>query len=128
MQVNQPLEIYTDDPVAHNIHPMPKANPEWNKSQPPNTPPIQTKWEKPEFIPVKCNIHPWMHGYFVVLNTSHYAITGEDGSFSLKGLAPGKYTVTAWQEQYGTQSQDVTISGSETKTLNFVFKVLPYAF
>ena len=128
MQVNQPLEIYTDDPVAHNIHPMPKANPEWNKSQPPNTPPIQTKWEKPEFIPVKCNIHPWMHGYFVVLNTSHYVVTGEDGSFSLKGLAPGKYTLTAWQEQYGTQSQDVTITGSETKTVNFVFKVLPYAF
>lgn len=128
MQVNQPLEIYSDDPVAHNIHPMPKANPEWNKSQPPNTPPIETKWEKPEFIPVKCNIHPWMHGYFVVLNTSHYAVTGEDGSFSLKGLAPGKYTVTAWQEQYGAQSQDVTISGSETKTLNFAFKVLPYSF
>jgi len=128
MQVNQPLEIYTDDPVAHNIHPMPKANPEWNKSQPPNTPPIQTKWEKPEFIPVKCNIHPWMHGYFVVLNTSHYVVTGEDGSFSLKGLAPGKYTLTAWQEQYGAQSQDVTITGGETKTVNFVFKVLPYAF
>jgi hypothetical protein len=128
MQVSQPLEIDSSDPVAHNIHPMPRANAEWNKSQPPGAPPINTKWDKPEFIPVKCNIHPWMHGYFVVLNTPHYAVTGEDGSFSLKGLAPGKYTVTAWQEQYGTQSQDVTITGSETKTVNFVFKVLPYAF
>jgi hypothetical protein len=128
MEVGQPLEIYTNDPVAHNIHPMPKVNTEWNKSQPPGTPPIITKWDKPEFIPVKCNIHPWMHGYFAVLKTSHYAITGEDGSFSLKDLPAGKYTVTAWQEQYGTQSQEVTVSGSETKTANFVFKVLPYSY
>jgi Carboxypeptidase regulatory-like domain len=128
MQAGQELMIYTDDPFAHNIHPMPKINPEWNKSQPPGAPPIVTKWEKPEFIPVKCNIHPWMHGYFVVLRNSHYSVTDNNGAFSLKGLAPGKYTVTAWQEQYSTQSQDVTVSGSETKTVNFVFKVTPYLF
>jgi plastocyanin len=126
MQVAQELQIYNDDQTSHNIHPLSKANAEWNKSQPPGSPPIDAKYEKAEFIPVKCNIHPWMHGYFVVLNTSHYAVTGEDGSFDLKGLAPGKYTVTAWQEQYSTQTQEVTIAGGETKTVNFVFKVLPY--
>jgi hypothetical protein len=128
MQVGQELLIYTDDPFAHNIHPLPKVNPEWNKSQPPGAAPIDTKWDKPEFIEVKCNIHPWMHGYFVVLRTSRYAVTDNNGAFSLKGLPAGKYTVTAWQEQYGTQSQEVTISGSETKTANFVFKVTPYLF
>jgi plastocyanin len=126
MQISQQLQIYNDDQTSHNIHPLAKVNSEWNKSQPPGSPPIDTKYEKPEFIPVKCNIHPWMHGYFVVLNTSHYAVSGEDGSFSIKGLPPGKYTLTAWQEQYSQQSQDVTISGSETKTANFTFKVLPY--
>jgi len=128
MEVDQPLEIYTDDPVAHNIHPMPKLNPEWNKSQPPGTPPMQTKWDKAEFIPVKCNIHPWMHGYFVVLKTNHYAVTGEDGSFSLKGLPAGSYTVTAWQEQYGFQNQDITVGAGETKTVNFTYKVTPYIY
>jgi hypothetical protein len=107
---------------------MPKLNTEWNKSQPPGTPPIDTKWDKPEFISVKCNIHPWMHGYFAVLKTSHYAITGQDGSFSLKGLPPGKYTVTVWQEQYSFQSQDVTVGAGETKTANFSYKVTPYLY
>lgn len=128
MEAGQQLMIYNNDPVAHNIHPMPKQNSEWNKSQPPGTPPIDTKWDKPEFIPVKCNIHPWMHGYFVVLKTPHYAITGQDGSFSLKGLAPGTYTVTAWQEQYGFQSQDVTVGTGETKSANFSYKVTPYLY
>lgn len=126
LQISQQLQIYNDDQTSHNIHPLAKVNSEWNKSQPPGSPPIDTKYDKAEFIPVKCNIHPWMHGYFVVLNTSHYAVSGEDGSFSIKGLPAGKYTVTAWQEQYGQQTQDVTISGSETKTANFMFKVLPY--
>jgi hypothetical protein len=125
MQVNQDLKIYTDDPVAHNIHPMPKANAEWNKSQPPGAPPIDTKWEKAEFIPVKCNIHPWMHGYFAVLNTPHYAVTDENGNFTIKDVPPGKYTVTAWQESNSALSQEVTVSGGETK-VNFTFKVLPY--
>jgi hypothetical protein len=126
MQVAQQLQIYNDDQTSHNIHPLSKVNPEWNKSQPPGSPPIDTKYDKPEFVPVKCNIHPWMHGYFVVLNTSHYAVSGEDGSFDIKGLPPGKYTLSAWQEQYPAQSQEVTITGSESKTVNFVFKVLPY--
>ena len=126
MQVNQPLDIYNNDPSSHNIHPLARVNPEWTKSQPKGAPPIHTKWEKPEFIPVKCNIHPWMHGWFVVLATPHYAVTGDDGAFTLAGLPPGKYTVTAWHEQFGTQSQEVTISDNETKTVNFTLKASPY--
>jgi hypothetical protein len=105
---------------------MAKVNHEWNKSQPPGTPPFSEKFDKPEFIPVKCNIHPWMHSSFAVLKNSHYAVSSGDGGFTLPNLPPGKYTVTAWHESYGEQTQDVTVSGSETKTINFVFKAKPY--
>ena len=53
-------------------------------------------------------------------------LSGEDGSFKLPDLPAGKYTITAWQEDYGAQTQDVTISGSETKTVDFTFKAKPY--
>lgn len=124
-QVNQELKVANSDPTSHNIHPLPKLNHEWNKSQPPGTPPFSEKFDKEEMIPVKCNVHPWMHGYFAVLNTSHHSVTGADGSFSLANLPPGKYTLTAWQEAYGTMTQEVTIAGNETKTVNFVFKAKP---
>ena len=126
LEANQPLEIYNDDQTSHNIHPLATTNAEWNKSQPPGAPPIHTSYAKPEFIPVKCNVHPWMHGYFAVLATARHAVSGTDGKFNLTGLPPGKYTLTAWHEKFGTQTQDVTITGSETATANFVFKATPY--
>jgi hypothetical protein len=126
MVVNQELKVVNADSNSHNIHPLAKINNEWNKSQPPGTPPFSEKFAKPEFIPVKCNIHPWMHSSFAVLKNSHYAVSGGDGGFSLPNLPPGKYTVTAWHEAYGDQTQDVTISGNETKTISFVFKAKPY--
>lgn len=126
MVVNQELKVVNADQTSHNIHPLAKINHEWNKSQPPGTPPFSEKFDKPEFIPVKCNVHPWMHSSFAVLKNSHYAVSGADGGFSLPNLPPGKYTVTAWHESYGDQTQEVTITGSETKTINFVFKAKPY--
>lgn len=126
MQAHQPLVVVNDDPTSHNIHPLARVNPEWNKSQPKGAPPIRTAWDQPEFIAVKCNVHPWMHGYFVVLATPHYAVSDSAGSFSLSGLPPGTYTVTAWHERFGTKSQEVTIGGSETKTANFVLTARPY--
>lgn len=126
MVVNQELKVINADQTSHNIHPLAKVNREWNKSQPPGTPPFSEKFDKPEFIPVKCNIHPWMHSSFVVLKNSHYAVSSGDGGFTLANLPAGKYTVTAWHESYGEQTQEVTISGSETKTINFVFKAKPY--
>lgn len=126
IQVGQAIDIYNDDPNAHNIHPSGTVNPEWNRSQPPGAAPIHTSFAHEEFIPVRCNIHPWMHGYFAVLATSNYAVTGPEGTFSLRGLAPGHYTVTAWHERFGTQTHDVTITGGETATVGFVFRALPY--
>ena len=121
-QVNQELKITNEDQTVHNVHPQPKRNREWNKSQPPGAPPIRESYDQAEFIPVKCNVHPWMHGTLAVMPNSHYAVTGSGGSFSLPNLPPGKYTITAWHESYGEQSQDVTITASETHAIIFVFK------
>lgn len=126
LHTGQQLQVINGDQTSHNIHPLAKVNREWNKSQPPGAPAIQEKFDSPEFISVKCNIHPWMHGWFAVLKTTHYSITGDGGGFSLPDLPPGKYTITAWHEDYGTQTQDVTITGSETKSIDFSFKAKAY--
>ena len=124
-RVGQEVTISNSDPFSHNIHPMPKNNREWNKIQLPGTPPFSYSYENEEFIPIKCNIHSWMQAYFVVLKTSHFAVTGEDGRFALPELPPGSYTITAWHETYGTQSQEITIADGQQLTVDFVFKPKP---
>ena len=115
----------TSDQTAHNIHPEPDpmtGNIPWNRSQPPGAPPIVQSWKAEEVaIPVKCNIHPWMHGYFVVVK-GPYAITDDSGSLPSKTCLPGNYTVTAWQETYGTQTQKVTVAAGQSATANFTYK------
>ncbi len=75
-----------------------------------------------EIIPVRCDIRAGARKYFVVLKPSRYSVTGQDGTFTLKDLPPGKYTITAWEENYGSQSEEITISGNETVPANFVFR------
>jgi len=125
MDVGQQYKVVTSDQTAHNIHPEPDpmtGNIPWNRSQPPGAPPIVQSWKAEEVaIPVKCNIHPWMHGYFVVVK-GPYAVTNDSGSYTLENVPPGNYTVTSWQETYGTQTQKVTVAAGQPASANFTYK------
>jgi hypothetical protein len=72
-------------------------------------------------IHVKCNIHPWMSGWFAVVK-GPYATTDENGSYTIQNVPAGNYTVTAWQETYGTQTQKVTVAAGAAATADFTFK------
>jgi plastocyanin len=122
MRANQQLEVVNSDPTAHNIHPTPANNREWNKVELPGSK-MEEAFSREEIsIPVKCNIHPWMRGYIAVFKHPYFVVTKEDGSFDLPSLPPGTYTVKAWHEKLGTSSQTITIGANEKKELNFVFK------
>src|SRR5262245_23148996 len=123
VRVNQPVEIVNSDPTLHNIHALPKSNSEFNNGQP-----IQgmkmshTFTAKEVMVPFKCDVHGWMNAYVGVLDHPYFAVTGPDGAFSLKSLPPGTYTVEAWHEKLGAQTQSVTLGAKETKDANFAFK------
>jgi hypothetical protein len=84
---------------------------------------IEVSFARPEIaIPVKCDVHPWMRCYIAVFKHPYFAVSTKNGSFDLKNLPPGKYTLEAWHEKFGTVAQEVTIGPNETKTVEFVFK------
>lgn len=122
IQANQKLEVVNSDNTMHNIHPMPANNREWNKAQPPGSPLEETFSREEVAIPVRCNVHPWMHSYIAVFKHPYFSVTGKGGAFELKNLPPGTYTLEAWHEKLGTATQTVTVGANETKSVAFVFK------
>jgi plastocyanin len=125
MDVGQHMKVVNSDQTTHNIHPTPDpgtGNIGWNKSQPPGSPAFDVTWKHEEVaVAVKCNIHPWMHGYMVVVK-GPFGTTDDTGSYTISGVPPGTYTVTAWQETYGTQDQKVTVAAGKAATADFTFK------
>ncbi len=119
--VGQPLSIKNSDGIAHNIKAKGTKNRPFNISQP-NSMTMTRTFTAPEvMVPLECNVHGWMNAFVGVLPHPFFAVTGSDGSFSLKGLPPGTYTIEAWHEKYGTQTATVTITGTESKTADFTF-------
>jgi plastocyanin len=123
MRVGQPLEILNSDPTLHNIHATPKLNSEFNTGQPIEGMKTAHTFDKAEvMVPFKCDVHGWMNAYVGVLDHPYFAVTGEDGKFSLKTLPAGTYTIEAWHERLGAQEQKVTIAEKETKDIVFTYK------
>ena len=123
IQTGQELEVTNSDPVTHNIHPRAHVNREWNQSQAQGTAPLERRFGYREImIRVKCNIHNWMHAFIGVVDHPYFAVTGSDGSFELKNVPPGEYTIEAWQEELGVQEQHVTVSPSGKAEVAFTFK------
>ena len=123
IQANQTLKVMNSDNTTHNVHPSPKTNQEWNQMQAQGAPPIEKKFPRPEtLIPVKCNQHPWMKANIGVLSHPFFAVTAKDGSYTIKKVPPGNYTLVFWHETKGEQTQQVTIAANETKTQDITYK------
>ena len=123
VQVGQSMEVLNSDPTLHNVHAVPASNQEFNTGQPLPGMKHQHRFSTREvMVPFKCDVHPWMHAYVGVLDHPYFAVTGPDGSFELEGLPPGTYTIEAWHETLGTQTQTVTIAAKETGNVAFEFK------
>ena len=123
VRVGQTLAITNSDDTLHNVHAMPNTNSEWNKGQALKNMVDEKKFTAREvMVPFKCDVHNWMHAYMGVIDHPYYAVTHDGGKFELKNLPAGTYTVAAWHEKLGTQTQSVTVGEKESKELSFTFK------
>lgn len=122
IMVGQQYRILNSDGVLHNIHMLPKVNPSFNKGMPPTLKETTTSFEKPEEVfHIKCDVHPWMSAYVAVFRHPFFDATGTDGKFTISGLDPGTYEITAWHEKLGTKTASITVGANETKSQNFAF-------
>jgi plastocyanin len=104
------LSVLNSDGILHNVHTYGEANAPVNKAQPGFKKQIQIEFAKPETMRVECDAHPWMKGWIVVQDDPYYAVTDENGNFSIAEVPAGTYEVEVWQETLGKQTASVTVS------------------
>jgi plastocyanin len=68
-------------------------------------------------VPLLCNVHPEMSGMIFVVPTPYFAVTDKDGSFVIKNVPPGQYTLKTGSENGKPSSQTVTVAAA-TVTVN----------
>ena len=120
--VGQILLARNSDPTLHNIRLSSKAGNAFNIAQPVQGMETPMKLKAPEvMIRAQCDVHNWMRAWIGVVPHPYFAVTGEDGTFTLKNVPPGTYTLQAWQEKYGALQQKVTVKPGAAVTVNFTY-------
>lgn len=102
------------DPVAHQVR-LAGADMAQNAIQTRNT--LTTRrFTTPGEYPVRCDLHPWMSAWAVVMKHPYYAVTDSDGHFSLN-VPPGRYKLRIWHEVFGAMEG----SAATGSPANFTF-------
>lgn len=124
IQVGQQLTIRNSDPLLHNVRAESAINQPFDVGTPIQGVEVKRTFATREvMVPIKCNVHAWMRAYAGVVEHPFFAVSDRAGRFSIAQLPAGTYTLEIWHEQFGTQTQQVTIAAKETKDLFFTYNV-----
>ncbi len=119
--VGQEIQAKNGDPILHNVHTYLGASTLFNKGMPNDkAAPIKAKAEQEGVMKWKCDVHPWMRGYIGMSKNNLQAVAG-DGTFKIANVPPGKYTIEAWHEKYGTKTQEVTVEAGKPAKVTFKY-------
>lgn len=126
IQTDQKLLVRNSDPVLHNVHPTPTVagNQEKNLAQLPKSKDLEFVFPKEElFLRFKCDVHPWMFSYVSVVDHPYFDVSGEDGTFKIANVPPGKYTLEVFHRKAGKSTQEIEVPASGAKEANFTLEV-----
>jgi len=122
VRTNKPVDVTSHDPTLHNVHVLASANRAENFSETAVGASHRLTFAAPEFIRVKCDVHPWMGAYVAVFDHPCLAVTGDAGTFQIDRLPPGDYTLLAWHERYGTIEKQIKVTAGDSKPVDVTFE------
>ncbi len=112
------IVIVNSDPILHNTHGFYGRLTAFNVGLPQQGLRIPKPLKRPGLVKVDCDAHGWMLGWVYVADSPYYAVTGKDGTFTIKNVPPGSYTLVAWQEFTGPVEVPVTVKPKAAQSVN----------
>jgi hypothetical protein len=103
------LEVINSDAILHNIHAYDGDETLFNIAQPIKGQKTSKELNASGPVHLKCDVHSWMSAWVFLAKTPYYAVTADDGTFSIGDVPPGTYTVKVWHGKLGTSSMEVAV-------------------
>ena len=122
VQVGQTLRVRSSDPTLHNVHALSQANRAFNLSMTRAGDEKAVTFTTHEFVPVRCDVHPWMLAYVGVFENPWFAVSDDSGAFAIKDVPEGSFKLVAWHERYGRLEQDVRVGNDRPLDVTFEYR------
>jgi hypothetical protein len=120
-EVGHWLEITNSDPILHNADARLGSETLFNLALPPGRL-VRRPLARPGRVAVTCDVrHSWMSAFVIVAEHPYHTVTDAEGAYEIRGVPPGKYTVSVWHEELGTRETPVTIEAGGTTTADVVY-------
>jgi plastocyanin len=117
------VDFLNDDKVMHNVFCPDKCADKFNLGSWPQGQIRSYTFQNPGCrATLLCNVHPEMEGYVVVLQNPYFAVSNKDGSYSIKNVPPGKYSLTIWHEKLKGKPVEITVPQTGEVTQDFVIE------
>jgi plastocyanin len=114
------VDFLNSDDVLHNVFSPDKCCDNFNLGSWPKGQTKSFTFNNPGCAAtLLCNVHPEMEGYVYVVETPYYAVSAKDGSYEIKNVPPGKYTLKIWHEKLKGQEVAVEVPEKGNATANF---------
>ena len=109
---NQPFQVGNEDPMAHDVRIFEDATMLFRFEMDAYAKPVEKKLERAGRFVVRCGLHSWMHAFVISTEHPFYAISDETGTFRLRDVPAGHYTLHIWHEMLGETSLPIDVSKS----------------
>ena len=119
--VGTTVDFVNSDGLLHNLHAFMRGETLFNIAMPKFLKKKSMMFQKEGPVLLLCDVHREMSAYIMVLQNPFFALTNEEGEFTIKDIPRGSYTVKAWHENLKPQSQEVKLM--EGRNVRFDFKL-----
>ena len=114
------VDFMNSDDVLHNVFSPDKCCDKFNLGSWPKGQIKSYTFKDPGCVAtLLCNVHPEMEGYIVVVETPYFSVSAPDGSYDIKDVPPGKYTLKIWHQKLKGQEVSVVVPEKGNATVDF---------
>jgi hypothetical protein len=116
------VDVVNSDPVLHNTKGFYGRRSAFNVALPNQGQHIKVELPRPGEVRLECDAHGWMQGWVYAADSPYYAVTPQDGTFTMTDVPPGNYTLVAFQGYMGPTETPVTVKPKETAQVSVELK------